>query len=163
MDRIRIFISYLIFALVINQIQAQNNDGVMHFNVGYHDTISTGECSLVIDVPIISLKHKSINQYEEGFFITYPYLDSAYLFIHKGYNIKRPFCDTTQIKLISEDEVLKCYYGVINDLYSKEVYYKKSKITISYVNVRERDLLLFDKIIASLTFIPCSSENKNKE
>lgn len=89
MDRVICFITYLVLSLSINQIQAQK-EGV-RYGAGYHDTISMGEYSLVIDVPQISLNHKFVYQYEEGFFITYPYIDSAYFFIHKGYNIKRPF------------------------------------------------------------------------
>ena len=151
------FIYYLFLAMTINQIQAQEDGGCL--GARYHDTISMGEYSLVIEVPRISLSHKSVYQYEEGFFITYPYIDSAYLFIHKGYNIKRPFCDTTQIMLVSEDKNLKCYYGVINDFYTKEIFYKKSKMTISYVNVKEKYLSLFDRIVSSLEFIPCREED----
>lgn len=161
MDRVICFITYLVLSLSINQIQAQK-EGV-RYGAGYHDTISMGEYSLVIDVPQISLNHKFVYQYEEGFFITYPYIDSAYFFIHKGYNIKRPFCDTTQIMLVSEDKNLKCYYGVINDFYTKEVFYKKSKITASYVNVKEEYLSLFDGIISSLEFIPCCDANRNSK
>lgn len=158
MDKVICFISYLVFVLATNQAQAQEDS---YLGAGFHDTLSLGEYSLVIDVPQISLNHKSAHQYEEGFLITYPYIDSAYLFIHKGYNIKRPFCDTTQIKLVSEDKNLKCYYGVINDSYTKEVFYKTSKITISYVNVKEKYLSLFDGIISSLEFIPCCDKNRN--
>lgn len=158
MDKVICFISYLVFVLTTNQAQAQEDS---HLGARFHDTLSLGEYSLVIDVPQISLNHKSAHQYEEGFLITYPYIDSAYLFIHKGYNIKRPFCDTTQIKLVSEDKNLKCYYGVINDSYTKEVFYKTSKITISYVNVKEKYLSLFDGIISSLEFIPCCDKDRN--
>lgn len=152
MDKIRHFIVYLVVVLPINQTWTQNTDDVYY--AGYHDTISLEEYSLVIDIPIISLTHKSIFQYEEGFFITYPYIDSAYLFIHKGHNVTRPFCDSTQIKLTLENDTLKYYYGVIGGLYIKEIFYKEEKITISYINVKGEDLPLFNGIISSLKFIP---------
>lgn len=81
MDKVICFISYLVFVLTTNQAQAQEDS---YLGAGFHDTLSLGEYSLVIDVPQISLNHKSAHQYEEGFLITYPYIDSAYLFIHKG-------------------------------------------------------------------------------
>lgn len=157
-NRVICIISYLILVLAINHIQAQVDGKCL--GAGSHDTISMGKRSLVIDVSQISLNHKAVYHYEEGFFITYLYIDSANLFIHNGHNTKRPFCDTTQIKLVSEDSDRKCYYGVINNLYTKEVYYKQSNVTISYVNVTEKDLSLFDGIISSIELIPNYNENK---
>ena len=118
------------------------------------DTIFCDGYSLSVEVPYISYRHKSFYQYDEGFYITYPYKDSAYFFIHKGYNVKRPICDTTQIESFFENDTLKCYYGTYNNVFFKEIFYKERKVTISYVNINEKDVLLFNRIISTIRFSP---------
>ena len=82
---------------------------------------------LTITVPEISLINKSIYQYEEGFFVTYPYKDSSYLYIHYGYNVTKPFCDTTNVKKIVENDTIICYYGTFRGLFNKEIFFKEKK------------------------------------
>lgn len=152
-------IFHLICALSFSQVIAQHNDVNSLLEKTESDTVSCGEYTLIINVPRISLKHKSFFQYEEGFFVTYPYIDSAYLFIHDGHNMTRPFCDTSLIKMISENDTLKCYYGTCGNYSTKEVYYKKEKLTISYVNIKREDLPLFDNVISSLKIYSIKADN----
>lgn len=153
MDRIIKIVCLLCF-FALNNVYAQNDEN-NHDKDGMRcDTIVFKGYSLIINVPSFSYTHKSFYQYEEGIFITYPYKDSAYLFIHYGYNVTRPFCDSTQVESISENDTLKSYFGINNGVFFKEIYYKKRKISISYVNIRGEDVPLFDSIIQSLRFLP---------
>lgn len=162
MDRIIIIVCIICF-FPFNYSQAQQNKNLTIIDTLCIDTFFCDGYSLSLQVPHILYTHKLYYQYEEGFFMTYPYKDSAYIFVHKGYNAKRPFCDTTHIKLFFENDTIKCYYGVLNNVFCKEIYYKERGITISYVNIREEDLLLFEKIISTLRFIPLPSNGKMNE
>lgn len=153
MERIRHFILLSLFVLCSFRAVAQIKPYTIISEKKKCDTIYCGDRSLVICVPFSFYINKSLFQYEEGFFVTYPYRDSAFLFIHKGHNVTRPFCDTTIIKCISENKNQICYYGTYNDCFCKEVYFKKWGVTISYENIKEEDISLFDSIISSLNII----------
>ena len=154
MNRIIVIQCCLFGSVLFNQLYAQRTEDVLGGRGSCCDTILCGSQSLVVNIPRFSFNHKSIYQYEEGFLVTYPFKDSACLFIHHGYNEVRPFCDTTKIKLISKDDITSCWYGSFGNYFTKEVYYKKEKITISYVNVKRDELPFFDSIISLLQIIP---------
>ena len=146
------FIFALLCAYSINSICAQFNDtNPIRDRSSHFDTIPCGEYYLTLCVPELLYRNKLVDYYEEGFFVVYPYKDSAYLFVHKGHNVIHPFCDTSQIKLKLEDDNMTCYWGQTNNRFIKEIYYKKRKFTMSYVNVKKDDLLRFDSIVSSLT------------
>lgn len=156
MDRIKIIIVCLICNLTFIYAQAQHNEIALTIDSLCCDTIFCDGWSLSVKVPYILYRHKSFYQYDEGFYMTYSYKDSAYFFIHKGYNVTHPICDTTQIKSYFENDTLKCYYGTYNTIFFKEIFYKERKVTISYVNIKEEDVLLFNYIISTLRFFPYS-------
>lgn len=158
MERLIIIIFYLVCISSFSHIQAQHNKNHHAISDFCSDTIICKEYSLSIKVPVVSYKHKCYYQYDEGFYMLYPYQDSAYLFIHKGYNVLRPFCDTNKIKSTFENDTLKHYYGIHNNLFFNEIYYKERQLTISFVNVRKEDVLLFDNIIQSLNFFTKDNE-----
>lgn len=157
---IAVILCFLFESIVFNQLYAQRTKDAFDGRDSCCDTILCGSQSLVINIPRFSFNHKSIYQYEEGFFVTYPFKDSAYLFIHQGYNSVRPFCDTTQVKLVLKDDIKLCRYGSFGNLFTKEIYYKKGKITISYVNVKRDELPFFDSIISSLQILAAPSSNR---
>ena len=160
MGKLRLFVFSILSALAFNNVNAQWNEVSLFPAETHCDTIFCGNYYITINIPAVSYKHKSVDYYEEGFFVTYPYTDSTFLFIHKGPNVTHPFCDTTQIKLLFEDNNMKCYYGRTNNCYIREIYYKKRKFTLSYMNVKKEDLLLFDSIVLSLKIIPdCKLED----
>ena len=55
------------------------------------DTVFCEGYYIILQVPSLSYKHATIQKYEEGFFKTYPNLDSSYVFIFKGSMVKLPF------------------------------------------------------------------------
>lgn len=117
------------------------------------DTIRFGNKVILLNLPSVCCKHKkNADTYDEGHFIVYPFRDSAYVFIHIGANVSRPFCDTTQVKKINDNDSMICYCGLLNNLWLKEVYYKNTGITISCVNFREEDLPLFDCLLADVKY-----------
>lgn len=159
MERVKHFIFLFLFVLSSFQAVAQIKPFKVISEKKHCDTIYCGDHLLVICVPLSFYINKSVFQYEEGFFVTYPYRDSAYLFIHKGHNATRPFCDTTIIKCLSENENQICYYGKYNDNFTKEIYYKKMGVTISYENIKEDDIPLFESIISSFNIFSIPVQN----
>lgn len=158
MDRMILFLFSLFCVYSINSVNAQYVDTNLIQDKSHCDTISCGDYYLTIYIPEIMYKNKLIDYYEEGFFVMYPYKDSVYFFVHKGYNVTHPFCDTSRIKLIFEDDNIKCFFGGNNNCYVKEIYYKKRMFTMSYVNVKKEDVFKFDSIVSSLTIIPNQNE-----
>lgn len=154
MERIKPTIFIVFFTLAFCHSKAQYyNDTFISENI-YEDTIYCGKDSFIINVPKISKKQKIYFQYEEGMFVTYPFFDTTYLFIHIGYNVTTPFCDTNKVRLTTNNDSLICYYGADGELFTKEIFNKKTGVTISYVNVKEEELPLFDSILSSLKMLP---------
>lgn len=154
-----LFLFPLFCVYSINSVNAQNGDTYPIQDKSHRDTISFGDYYLTFNIPEILYKNKLFDYYEEGVFVMYPYKDSAYFFVHKGHNVTHPFCDTSRILLISEDDNMICYWVERNNCYIKEIYYKKGMFTLSYVNIKKEDVLKFDSIVSSLTII----QNQRKQ
>ena len=154
MVRIKSSIFLFFLTLAFYHSKAQYYNDVFIYGSLHEDTIYCGKDSLIINVPEASKKHKNYSQYEEGLFVTYPFFDSTYLFIHIGYNVTLPFCDTNKVKLTTDNDSLICFYGLDGELFTKEIFYKKTGETISYVNVKEDEKPLFESILSSLKMLP---------
>lgn len=161
MVRIRKIIVYLICNLTFIYAQAQHNESTPYIDSLCCDTIICDSYLMLVKVPCISYLHKTYYQYDEGFFMTYPYRDSAFFYIHKGHNVRQPFLDTSQKGIFFENDTLQCHYGICNNVFYKEIFYKERKVTISYVNIKEEDVLLFDRIISTLVFYPSFVKREN--
>lgn len=115
------------------------------------DTVSCGGYYIILQVPSLSYKYATIQKYEEGFFKTYPNLDSSYVFIFKGSMVKLPFLKSNnkcsppeifKIGNIASSTRLTC-----DNKYFREDYYVNQGIVISYNNIDESDLPFFDSIL----------------
>lgn len=136
----------------ICQGYAQSGESRFEISNTCRDTISCNNELLIITLPIILYKYKSVEVYEEGRFVIYPYRDSAYIFIHNGANTIRPFCDTSFVNKKVDNDSLVYYCGHYADYWTQEIYFKSRGITISCVNFREDELPIFDYIISNLKF-----------
>ncbi|MBP6977301.1 MAG: hypothetical protein PHD61_04765 [Bacteroidales bacterium] len=123
------------------------------------DTIFFGNYYLLIK--IFEPNTKTFTSYEEGFFITFSFLDSSIITIQYGPMVQKPLTSTDSCQILSEfvlDEEIKIIKGICtntakhlkNVYYFREESYSRYNLSILYENVSCPNIKLFDNILDNI-------------
>ena len=130
------FVLLISFFCYFSLCSCQNVDGTY---LSY-DTICCDDFMVIVQLPIASVKQAQSFHYEEGFFITYPYVQYPiitcdYLEIHYGSMNKNTFLSNPMDSILYrrkiEDRVVSTKI-IYNNICSRQDYYPNLSLTITY-------------------------------
>src|SRR5574344_1978538 len=118
------------------------------------DSIICGKYILTIDVADIGYRYSKIDNYEEGFFKTYPNMDSSYLLIMYGSMISLPILkDKDNWQEYNKYEMnnnIISMRGLCENRYCREDIYYKQNIVVLYENIDKSNHLFYDSIMNNI-------------
>lgn len=145
--KIVLFILFYLFFSFVFFGQNSNIDSLVV------DTIKIGNRTILLKVPYISSIFKQTYNYEEGYYVDYPFIDSSLLFIHVGSMVEIPFYTKFQYCDL-EEEIRKnnliSFIGKCGINYFREDYYEQYRITVVYKNISSNYVFLFNSIMDNI-------------